>query len=344
MPRWLVYCAASMLCWAIWSLISPIASRDLSPYMVQVISTAGLVPCALLLLFSKRLKQGSQYRKGILFAFGCGLFSGVGNLFLYLALASNGPASVIFPLTAMPVLQVLAGPLLFKEHISRLQSVGVGLALASIVLLNITPGGPPAEGGIRLISTWMLFALLSLLSYGIAMTSQKAATYYISDELSTVVYTVAFVLLAAGLLVTVHPASWHISAGAGWASFFIGILMGVGTLLLFAAYRYGKATIVSPFVLMYPLITVLVAVPLYRESIDWLRGSGIFFALSAVFFLSLEKKEETVPPSSGNDSQLETEPAEKRGSSTHYHGMHPFFLGALDDGEAKSPPDDNANS
>ncbi|MGH8246686.1 MAG: EamA family transporter, partial [Gammaproteobacteria bacterium] len=60
-------------------------------------------------------------------------------------------------------------------------------------------------------------------------------------------------------------------------------------LTLFAAYRHGKASIVTPFSQLFPIITVLVAVPLYHETIDLLRGIGIVAALAAGVILSIEK-------------------------------------------------------
>src|SRR5690349_9185082 len=108
MPKWLIYSTTAMLMFGIWSLIAPIATKDLSAYMVQILSTIGLVPFALLLLFSKKLKTATNYSKGILYSGACGISSAVGNLLLYRALAANGPASLVFPLTAMPLLPVMA--------------------------------------------------------------------------------------------------------------------------------------------------------------------------------------------------------------------------------------------
>jgi hypothetical protein len=68
MPKWLVYSTLSMFSWAIWSLVSPIASRGLSGSMIQVLSSMGLVPVALLLLFSPRLRKGADFGKGFLLA------------------------------------------------------------------------------------------------------------------------------------------------------------------------------------------------------------------------------------------------------------------------------------
>jgi drug/metabolite transporter (DMT)-like permease len=288
MPKWLIYCTTAMLMFAIWSLIAPIAMRDLSAYMVQIVSTIGLIPFAVLLLFSKRLKKATDYKKGILFATGCGVFSAVGNILLYRSLAAGGPPSLVFPLTGMPLLPVIAAPFLFKERISKLQGLGIALALTAIVLLNTVSAPGTSLKETKLVAPWMLFTLLCLLSYGGALTTQKAATYHISDELSTVVYTVAFILVAVFLIITDRTLVWTVPAVPGLISLVIGVLMGIGTLTLYAAFRHGKATVVSPFVQLYPVITVLAAVLVYHEPIGWLKGLGIVFALAAGVLLAIE--------------------------------------------------------
>ncbi len=292
MPKWLIYSTISMLIWAIWSLLSPIASRDLSGSMIQILSSAGLIPFALLLLCSSNLRKGTYLGKGLLLALATGITAGTGNIMLYCALGHNGPASLVFPIISIaPLIPVLAAPLLFKEKIRGLQVFGIAVALFAILLLNTTPSASPAAATSSLLSEWMLYTLLSLLIFGITFITQKGATYFISDELSTVAFAVGFVLLDLALFLTDRSLSWNIPAKAGWVSVFIGILMGAGSLTLFAAYRHGKASIVSPFSQLYPIITVLVAVPLYHEPIDLLRGIGLLAALGAGVILSIEKTE-----------------------------------------------------
>ena len=290
MPKWLIYSTVSMLIWAIWSLLSPLASRDLSSSMIQILSSAGIIPFALLLLFSKNLKKGAHFGKGWLLALATGITGGAGNIMLYNALGHDGPASLVFPIISMaPVIPVLAAPFLFKEKIRGIQAFGIGVALIAILLLNTSPSSAPTVSAFSLFSKWMLYTLLALLIFGITFITQKGATYFISDELSTVAFAVGFVLLDIFLLLTERSLSWNIGAKAGWVSVFIGILMGAGSLTLFAAYRHGKASIVTPFSQLFAIITVLVAVPLYHESIDLLRGIGIVAALGAGLMLSIER-------------------------------------------------------
>jgi len=291
-PKWLIYSTISMLIWAIWSLLSPLASQDLSGSMVQMLSSAGLVPFALLLLFSKNLKKYTHLGKGVLLALATGVTAGLGNVMLYNALGSNGPASLVFPIISMaPLIPVLTAPFLFREKIRGLQAFGVVVALVAILLLNTTSFPSASVAAPRFFSKWMLYTVLALVIFGITFLTQKGATYFISEELCTIVFAAGFLLLDVILIFTDHSLTWTIPTRAGWVSVFIGFLMGAGSLTLFIAYRYGKASIVTPFSQLFPIITVLVAVPLYHEHIDSLRGIGIVAALLAGVILSLEKTE-----------------------------------------------------
>ena len=135
---------------------------------------------------------------------------------------------------------------------------------------------------------------MNLVIFGVTFITQKGATYFISDQLSVVGFTVGFVLLDFVLFLTDRSLSWNIPVKAGWVSIFIGILMGAGSFTLFAAYRHGKASIVTPYSQLFPVITVLVAVPVYHETIDVVRGIGIVAALGAGIILSIEKTESPV--------------------------------------------------
>ena len=291
MPKWLVYSSLSLVTWALWSLVSPIASRDLSGSMVQLLSSVGLLPVALVLLFSRRLREGANLRTGFLLALATGILAGTGNIFLYTALSAHGPVSLVFPITSMaPVVPVLAAPFLFHERLRAVQGLGAGLALLAIVLLN-TAADPPVAAPAGDSPSWMLYSLLSLLAFGATFLTQKGATYFISDELSTVAYTGGFLLLDIVLIAADRSLTWNVPALAGWASVFIGVLMGIGSLTLFAAYRHGKASVVTPFSQLFPVITVVAAVPLFHERLTLPRGIGIVAALAAGVILSLEKSD-----------------------------------------------------
>ena len=61
----------------------------------------------------------------------------------------------------------------------------------------------------------------------------------------------------------------------------------LGAWALFAAMKSGgQASIVSPLTALYPLVVVLIAPVVLRESVTLLQGIGVLCALAAVVLLS----------------------------------------------------------
>jgi drug/metabolite transporter (DMT)-like permease len=293
MRPWMIYATLSMLAWAAWSLLSPLASAGLSGGMVQCLSSVGLLPVAIGLLCLPNRRPHPHLGKGLALATLTGLLAGLGNVMVYRALENGGPVSIVFPISSLaPLVPVLAAPILFRERLIPLQVAAIAVALVAIVLLNTnTSAEPTAATSSSLVSAWMMYAVLSLIIFGITFLPQKGATYFISDELSTVAFAGGFILLDVALLATDRSLTWNIPRLAGGVSLLIGVLMGLGSLTLFQAYRHGKASIVTPYVQLFPVISVVVGVPLYHEKLDWWRGIGIVAAIGAGLVLSLEREE-----------------------------------------------------
>jgi drug/metabolite transporter (DMT)-like permease len=289
MPKWVWYSLLAILCQGIWSLLSAMASKSMSPYLVQVLSTAGLIPLALVLAFSRNVRYGKRRWQGMGFAAACGLIGGTGNIALYAALNRGGPASLVFPLTGMfPLVTVILARWLLKERINRVQWVGMGLALAAICLFSIVPGDGVSWSWKQMIAPWLALSLVTLAMFGAACIGQKFATMYISDELSMICFTVASVPLAAAIAPFVD--NWSFSWRDALLSGLVGFFMGLSTLLLFCAFRWGKASLVTPLAALYPFVTVLLAIPILNERLDGPKVVAIVLALAAAAALGAESE------------------------------------------------------
>jgi len=138
------------------------------------------------------------------------------------------------------------------------------------------------------MSIWLLYSLLALFLWGFTGLTQKLSTNHISAELSLVAYSVAFVPLAAVILV-LQPLDWNIPAKGWLLAILGGTLNGFGVLTSFAAYKSGgKASVVTPLVAIFPVVTVILAIPLLQERIGWRELAGIVMALAAAAALSYE--------------------------------------------------------
>jgi len=295
MTRWLTYTLIATAIWAVWGIVSALVAREVSPLVTQVISTLGTVPVALLLFFSPDWRQGTSLKLGMLLAALTGLSGSAGNLCLLRALSLQGPVSVVLPVSGMfPLVTALLAMLLLRERLNRIQVAGFVVALAAIYIVGIeTSGASPSEGvhGFRveaLTTQWMAWTFTALALYGGSAFLQKIATFHCSNELCTIVFSLSSIPLAAAIFLLVPDLSFKLS-GKGWLlSLLFGALIGVGSLVTFASYRGGKASVVTPIIGLYPALTVLLAVPLLKERLDTLRIVTVILALTAATALSCE--------------------------------------------------------
>jgi transporter family protein len=197
-----------------------------------------------------------------------------------------------------PLVTIVLARFLFKESLNRIQGLGVALALVAVYLFSAQQSARGFSGWRDLFSSWMAYALLTLVLFGLSCITQKFATRYISDELSTIFFTIGFLPLAIVIWVAGSP-SWNLSVRDWVLGIVVGLLMAMGTLALFAAFRWGKASVVAPLVALYPLVTVILAVVFLHEHLDGIKVAAIALALIAGMALSRE----------GDQSAVELNPA-----------------------------------
>ena len=146
-----------------------------------------------------------------------------------------------------------------------------------------------------MISAWMFFALVTLVLFGIAAITQKLSTNHISAELSFIWFGAAFVVIGVVILL-VQPMNWHLSASTWLWTILAGACNALGAWASFVAYGSGgKASIVTPLAALYPLLTVVLAVPFFHERINMREALGIVLALAAAVALSYETPPQSEP-------------------------------------------------
>jgi len=297
MPRWLTYTLIATAIWSVWGIVSALVSREVSPLVTQVISTVGVVPAALLLFLSPDWKQGTNFKRGILFAALTGLTGSIGNLCMLRALSLKGPLSIVLPVSGMfPLVTALLAMFLLRERLNRIQMFGLAVALAAIYIVGIESSGVAASEGLRafrletLTTPWMFWTFLALAFWGGSAFLQKVATFHCSSELCTIVFSLVSIPMALAILIFVPGLSFVLSTRDWLLAILFGALIGIGGLITFAAYRWGKASVVTAIIGLYPALVVLLAVPLLGERLDALRIVSVILALTAGAALSSESE------------------------------------------------------
>jgi transporter family protein len=135
------------------------------------------------------------------------------------------------------------------------------------------------------IPPWFWFALVTLLSWGIAGLLQKLSTNHISAESSLIWLVVGFLLLEPFLYPGKSVFAYS-AANLTWA-LLSGVLNALGAWALFAALKSGgKASIVAPVTALYPLVVIALVPFVLKESITTLQVMGVICSLIAIVLLS----------------------------------------------------------
>lgn len=289
MPKWLTYSLVAIVLWGSWGIVAKKAAMP--PLVLTIVSTLAVVAVALPLLLLPGLRTGNNLRKGMFFAFLTGICGNLGNLAALEAMNQGGQASIVYPFTSMyPIVTVVLARFFLREKLNAIQWAGILVALAAIGVFGYMAGQAEGPSGQVVRPTWMLYATVTLVLFGIAAVTQKVSTNHISNELSLVLFASAFVPVALLLLAVGGPFEWKYEARIWVYALLYGALIGLGTLALFAAYRWGSASVVTVLTGLYPALTVVLAMPLLAEALDVRKGVAIALALASGTALTWEKK------------------------------------------------------
>ena len=136
MPAWLVLSIGTFVLWGLWGLFAKIASDTIDAKSAAVMQAVGALIITLGLAASMRFKLG-WHASGTTAALFAGFALMLGLIAVSAALAGEGKASIVVPITALyPVVAIALGVTFLSESVSLTQASGIGLALAGIVLMS----------------------------------------------------------------------------------------------------------------------------------------------------------------------------------------------------------------
>jgi transporter family protein len=142
--------------------------------------------------------------------------------------------------------------------------------------------------------SWIFYAAVAMVFWGITGVTQKLATNRISSELSFLWFAYAMIAISLVLAMTV-TLHWHLRYWTVVLAVVGGTLNGLGALTSFKALESGgKASIVISLISLYPLLTVGFAVAVLHEKLTLHQGFGVVIAIIAAILLSMEPT--TAPP------------------------------------------------
>jgi len=291
--RWLLYTILAALSWGFWGILTKFISGEISPFTTHFMFTVGML---FSLPFIVRKCMASEVnRKGIFWGVGAGILAVCGNVSVYQSFKMGGQAAMVIPLTNLyPLITIAIALFIFKEKLQWKDVVGILIIVPAILFLSgqsqlfSDPGSFFQDVGLQ---AWLLFALLSLVLYGLFSASQKVTTNFMSAEWSYLSFIISSILgsiafIAFGLVdFNFSPHTFLIGSLAGAVD-------GLGVLFIYSAYRaFGKATQVSSIAAsLHQVFTVFLAFLILNERLDFIALIGIALAICGTLLLSVEKR------------------------------------------------------
>ena len=205
-----------------------------------------------------------------------GILNANGNIQMSKAF-EKGPASITSPLISTnTVIPVLSAALIFHEHITLIQWIGIVVMLASAAVIQYVPGKDIEID----YKPWMYRILLSFLSFGVLGVLMKTSTHLQIDIVNTLVCMYgggALYLIFNSLLTNEKWQPSELKIGA-----IMGCINLVGYISYFFALNTGIASIVFPIVSLSSLVVVLGSCWLYKERLKLYQVVGVISALVGI--------------------------------------------------------------
>lgn len=211
-----------------------------------------------------------------------GILNANGNIQMSKAF-EKGPASLTSPLVGTnTIFPILSAAIIFHEHITTIQWVGIILMLGSAVVIQYTPNH---SGGHSEYSSWIIRIVFAIFSFGILGILMKASSYLQIDSLNTLIsmYGGGSLYLAINSLLA--KEKWQrleVKTGS-----LVGLISVIGYSSYFFALNTGTASIVFPIVSLNCLVVVLGSCWLYKEKLKAYQVLGVISAVLGIVFTKI---------------------------------------------------------
>jgi uncharacterized membrane protein len=138
---------------------------------------------------------------------------------------------------------------------------------------------------------WLFWTLLTILTWGIwAVLCRLLAHEIPSPAHSQVASTIGLVpvVIALWLMKDKETPKFGNRGRGIWLAFGSGIVSALGSIAYFDLFGRGaKAVDASSVTMLYPAVTVLLAIPILKERMSWLQWIGVGLSLGAIYLFNV---------------------------------------------------------
>jgi uncharacterized membrane protein len=282
--------------WGVWGALLEIPEKWAHPTFPATLGyTVWSFTMALVAVFALRNSHWriELDRKSVIYGCAVGFSGAAGQLLLFWVL-TQGPAYIIFPIICLsPVVTIVLSATLLGERTHTLAALGIILSLFAIFFLSLQDSGNSPVHGYR----WLAITISIFFMWGLQAYLMKSSAASISPEGLFVYMAATAVLLCPFALWMTDfsvPINWGLSGM--YLSGSLQLLNSVGALLLIYAIRWGKAIIVVPMVNgLFPLVTIVISLFIYRRIPSAYNLIGVLLALIAILLMAFDEVKHSAP-------------------------------------------------
>jgi uncharacterized membrane protein len=271
----LLLALGASLAWGVADFAGPLVSRTLGTLRVLLWAQVGGV-VAIAIVVAARGQGPSGW--GVLFAIAAA-FGGTAGLYAYYRGMQLGAMSVVAPIAgASAIIPVVFG-IATGDHPSKPQIAGIACALVGVALASIEH-----HEGSRRVAAGVGLALLAALGFGFYFPWMHAAGK-VDFWWASLIFRLTALVLVAGVVAAKRP---QLRLGRRQLAIVIGVGIGdtIGNVLFAASSGHGLVSLTAVLASLYPIVTVILAAAILRESVAPLQKTGIALTLAGVLLIS----------------------------------------------------------
>jgi bacterial/archaeal transporter family protein len=137
------------------------------------------------------------------------------------------------------------------------------------------------------MARWVAWTFLTLLSWGLWAVLSKLIGGSISDAQIQVISTLGVLPIIFALSMVKAPAAAGNRRRGVLLALGSGIISCLGNIAYYEALNHAKAATVIPLTALYPVVTVLLAIPLLKEHVNLPQWIGIGLSLAAIYLFNV---------------------------------------------------------
>ncbi len=132
---------------------------------------------------------------------------------------------------------------------------------------------------------WFLFAVSAGLLWGVWGVVAKLISENVNPYTNHFLFTAGMLMTLPLVLPKLKRATFN-TKGFIWGIISASFAIAGNVAVFYAFSKGGQASIVIPVTNLYPLVTILIAVLVFKERLNWVNIAGILLALPAILLLS----------------------------------------------------------